>query len=281
MTLTVLIFILLSPVYADMGPKPSVSVKISGIEEEGYVTLLSKDGPTGPYKNRVYEEDIGPESAWKALESYVDEDEFTFANFMGKTENGEYTMGYYPPECFKVLIYFPWSNVYVVTRAFEREQFDTRIVVDIGEDALNTARGKTEGRVAVAEAREEYDRRGEIVAFSARAALTVLIEVLIAFLFGYRRQQFIVIAITNVLTQVALNIGLFHISTRHGLVYMILNYVILEMAVVIIECIVYSKTLHLVLDSDKKRHPCAYAIVANIISFALGMYLSLIWPSAF
>ena len=41
------------PIYADMGPKPSVVVRFHGIDPEirYYVTLMAKEESTGPYSS--------------------------------------------------------------------------------------------------------------------------------------------------------------------------------------------------------------------------------------
>ncbi len=280
-TFSVLIFILLFPASADMGPKPSVNVNAEGIDEECYITLLSKNGPTGPYLAREYRESWGPKNAWNAFENFADEDGYTFGYFMEKLEDGKYIMGYYPPDEFKVLIYFPKRNVYIISQAFERVRFDTYIRMTVNAEEASLAMMNSENRVYEVEAEEYYEYADELHSLVLRIILTVALEVGVAFLFGYRGKQFIIIGITNALTQIVLNIGLFHIDMRYGDIYMVLNYVMLEIAVILIECIVYSKTLYLLGNPEKRDHPCAYAIVANILSFAAGLALSVVLPKIF
>lgn len=277
LTTVILLLLFVFPVSADMGPKPSVTVTVNGVgDADCYITLLSVDDQYGPWSSELdYEDYMGDYDVWQTFSAYDDPDGYFFINNFGELEDGKFEWGYYPPKHFKILLYFPENGAFAVSGIFERVNFDTYLAIDLDMSALDA------DSLTVVDAYNNYDHLGEILAAVVRAILTILIEVGIAFLFGYRKRQIAVIAVTNVLTQALLNTLLYFINFRYGIMYFYLNYILFEVIVVIIECIVYSKSLYLLADERKKDYPCVYAIVANILSFIAGIYLSFVLPQIF
>lgn len=126
-------------VNADLGPKPSVTITFTGLEgEKYYAALLSEKESVGPRhayhgtNPRYTEEDFadydnGEEfyKAWKKFLSYEDEDGFYFLQDF-QEGSGEDTLkwGYYPPEVFKLLLYFPEYDSFAVSDIYEQYAFD-------------------------------------------------------------------------------------------------------------------------------------------------------------
>ena len=68
-----------------------------------------------------------------------------------------------------------------------------------------------------ASAVRSYDYAGEILALAARIVLTIALELLVAFCFGYRgKRVFALLAVVNVVTQVFLNVFLNVVHYRSG-----------------------------------------------------------------
>ena len=99
---------------ADMGPKPSVRIQFKNMSDDlCYGTLLSKEKCTGPAQvwdgtarnEQLYDLD---RNIWKAFVDYKDPDGYYFLQ-RGWTvsETGEIAWTYYPPEDFKILLYYP------------------------------------------------------------------------------------------------------------------------------------------------------------------------------
>ena len=121
--------------------------------------------------------------------------------------------------------------------------------------------------------------------FVFRIIMTVLVELAIALLFGYKGKKAVkCILITNIITQIALNAGLdfgvHYIGPRDGRIF----YMILEVMVFITEAIVYKQ---LILTQEQKKNwkdKCkiyGYSLVANLVSFGCGSGLALILPGLF
>ena len=123
-SLTFLTFVLLAPAFlrtetmkasADTGPKPSVRVTFENMGDElCYGTLLSKTPSTGPTRAWDGTEDGKPifngvkETVWRAFTEFKDEDGFYFLQWFRRAdENKALNWTYYPPQTFKILLYYP------------------------------------------------------------------------------------------------------------------------------------------------------------------------------
>lgn len=267
------------PVFADIGPKPSVQLTFEGIEETPYyVTLLSKDKSTGPYtwrgNYRYFGDDFSMERLYgqtvqQAFRDYQDEDSFYYVEYAENcSTNNSFCWRYFPPSTFKVLIYFPESGQFVSSGIYERYAFDSYFTVTATADGHLTLR-------------KSYDYTWEVLSLLARMAATVVLEILIALLFGYRKKKTLaVIAVTNLLTQGVLNLLLNFFNYQRGSWAFVFHYIWMELVVTIMEAVLFSILFPKIGESSGKR-PVGYAITANILSFIAGMVLAHIIPGIF
>lgn len=72
----------------------------------------------------------------------------TFAVFRDCTETSEFKWTYYPPQRFKILVYFPETDSFAVSGIYERYAFDSYYKVDAGDIELKPS-STYEGLVAV------------------------------------------------------------------------------------------------------------------------------------
>lgn len=290
--LCILTILLLFPLtaHADIGPKPSVVINFNGLDGETcYATLLSSAKSTGPYSalndsNQSYahyqEGDDGYDIFLKFAE-YEDTDGFHFLQFLEDcSQTQQLSWTYYPPAEFKILLYFPETDRFLVSdQIYERYAFDSYYTAQVSGSDLSAAVENQTGIIAV----KSYDYTNEIVSLSVRIVLTILIELAIALLFGFReKKQFRFIVFVNLVTQIALNVALNMINYYSGQMAFVIFYILLEFAVFLIEAILYS--WYLKKYSQKKisgRKPCIYALAANTASFALGWGLAYWIPGIF
>lgn len=264
---------------ADIGPKPSVVINFNGLEGKiYYATLLSSAESTGPHSvlnedgsyARYVEGDENYEVFLKFVE-YHDADGYYFLQFFQDcTESHQFNWTYYPPKMFKILLYFPETDHFTVSDdVYERYAFDSYFTAEVSDTGLSVERS--------------YDYTAEALSLAIRIALTILAELAIALLFGFRgKKLFRFIALVNVITQVALNLALNIINYRSGALAFVFFYILLEIAVVIVEAIVY--TLYLKKDGFQpipRWKPIIYALVANAASFAIGLKLAFWLPGIF
>lgn len=265
-------------VKADMGPKPSVIIEVIGLEEkEYYVTLLSERDSIGPwsYGNEYYDY-MGEEWVFEEFEKYQDKDGYYFLSFMEDcSEDDIFEWTYYPPQKFKVLIYTADDKqFYCSEEIYERYAFDSyfKVVISNDEKMGNTIT-----------AQKSYDFSMELLSLVMRVILTIGIEVLVAIVFRYKdKKSLTVIGVTNVCTQVILNVLLNVINYKSGEMAFVFHYVWMEMVVFAIEAVIYTKFIDKRDNSmDKIRHPVMYAALANLVSIVVGIWIAKLVPGIF
>ena len=277
-----LILIISLPVTAkaDIGPKPSVRIMFTGIEGETYYgTLLSEKRSTGPATAwNGYEDyrDWKPENekpVWEKFISYEDTDGYYFLQeWWDCSETNQLNWTYYPPNPFKILLYFPETDSFYVSDIYERYAFDSYFTVDLSAYATTPIT-----------ARQSYDYTWELISLGARIVLTIVLELAIALVFGYREKKALsFLAIINVITQVTLNVALNIINYKSGSMGFTFAFVCMEILVFAIEAISYKALLHRYSEKEKvKRSGVTYALVANTASFAIGLWLAHLIPGIF
>ena len=277
-----LILVLNLPVTAkaDIGPKPSVRITFTGIEGETYYgTLLSEQRSTGPATAwDGYEEyrDWKPENEkpiWEKFIAYEDTDGYYFLQeWWDCSETNQLNWTYYPPNPFKILLYFPETDSFYVSDIYERYAFDSYFTVDLSDYATSPIT-----------ARQSYDYTWEVISLVARIVLTIALELAIALLFGYREKKVLgFLAIVNVITQVVLNVALNIINYRSGSMGFTFAFICMEILVFAVEAITYKVALHRFSEKEKTNpRGVTYALAANTASFAIGLWLAHLIPGIF
>jgi len=268
---------------ADSGPKPSVVVEFRGLEGETYyATLLSATDSTGPwsYRSEVYDGQEG--DVWTTFHNYQDIDGFYFlGHYEDCTESQTFTWGYYPPQTFKLLLYFPeYDRMIVSENIYERYAFDSYFAADARSlDIQNTSVAGT----AVMPISQTYDFSWELISLLCRIVLTIGVELLLALAFRFRsKRQLRVIIVTNLATQIGLNVLLNIVNYNRGAFAFVACYILLEFLVFIIEGCVYAGMLpRRAAEPERKSHPWLYALTANVASFAVGMLVARWMPGIF
>ncbi len=300
-----LLILIVTPmsVSADIGPKPSVKVEFVGLEEEEYyVTLLSEYESTGPWSvNDSYYDYMGDEAVFQKFAEYEDVDGYYFISYMEEcSEDDIFEWNYYPPQKFKILIYLPQYDKFIIDEQIcERYAFDSYFTVDVSDGNSTVSIDKTENEEGTSseeytineeslenfelEIEETYDFSMEIVSLIVRIVLTIVVELLIA-LFFYRRdtKAITVIVLANMATQIVLNILLNVINYNSGHYAFVFHYIWMEIVVFVVEAIIYTKMIGREnKETGKKYHPWAYAVVANLISVIVGIWIARVIPGIF
>lgn len=268
---------------ADMGPKPSVVVTFSGLENETYyATLLSKSESTGPYSVVTQEEAADyrsdnpeEETAFQKFAAYQDSEGYYFLGFVADCGvSNQLRWGYYPPNEFKILLYFPAQDTLAESQgAYTRYAFDSYYKADLS--GLSQGGGFPAARA--------YDHGNELISLLVRIVLTIALELLLALPFGYRaKKQLLLIGLVNLATQVGLNVALNLIRFQYGPWAFLEYYFLLELLVFVAEAVVYGLCLHRLSDKPAPAWKAvAYALAANVASFVAGLCLAAALPGIF
>ena len=260
-------------VYADTGPKPSVHISVEGIHDTAYMTLLSRENSTGPFcayeseDTRNYFEEYGPQEIWQAFVDYQDKDGFYFLQYFQLCKDS-FQWTYHPPDEFKVLIYFPESDTFIVSSSsYERYAFKSYYTVSIINHSQNINVTTNQVEQTNMTVDKNYIWNDAMLGLAIRMLLTIIIEVIVALMMkiNKRRELFIIVG-ANILTQIILNLMLEIFGIYALGYYGAFFYILFETLIIIIEMNIYKKTFHL----DQEISIKAYVIVANILSFMIG-----------
>lgn len=256
---------------ADCGPKDSVTISFPNISGEFYVTLLSTSQSYGPWSaehatyelESIRESDPELHAAFLKMHGYSESGYYFLGNVQRCSSRESYRWGYYPPNCFKVLIYNAETESFYTSEQLSQYAFSSYYEAEIDEGGGLTCR-------------QSYDYGREALLFLGRVALTLAIELLIALPFGYLKAgRRGVIIYTNLTTQLLLNLALNAINFRSGWLTMMIAYLLLEIGVFVIEGAVYTAVTIKRPEFDDRRGRAArawlYALAANFASFAAGI----------
>jgi len=285
---------------ADTGPKPSVRITFENLgDEECWGTLLSSKKSTGPSSawdgnennarhnenpNGQYDwQDFGYD-VWKAFVDYDEKDDYYFLQEAWQiNETKELAWTYYPPNEFKILLYFPETGEYAVSGVYERYAFDSYFTVNMDGVKLSVDYNEELSSDERINAYNSYNYRVEILALIARIIITIIIEMAIALAFGYwEKKQLLFLAGMNAGTQIILNVLLNIINYNSGRIAFVLFYILFEIIVAIIEAVVLLVFLNKISITQRKRWlMVVYVILANVVSFWSGLYLADWLPGIF
>ena len=253
-------------VFADCGPKSSVTVYISGVENgrEYYATLVSKSRSTGPeraYTQGDAEYIAKQDPVWRAFYNFSQTDEYYYLQVNYKlTDKDMFLWSYYPPDEFKILLYFPDDGSFIVSEPLERYAFGSKFTANVKGGSMTVEKGGGTKGVLV-----------DFVGILACMAVTVMLELCVAKAFGYRgKVETRLIIILNIVTQIILHTAIIIAEQAFGLLGGIIAYIVLEFLILLIEGVIYSVVFHMY--SEKKRVGSAigYTFAANSASFFVG-----------
>ena len=277
--------LLMSTVSADMGPKPSVNIEITGISEPCWGTLLSESASTGPYSSSKdhpeysRSDDGAPQAVWDVFYAYEESepDGYYFLNFLDDCADGQLNWTYYPPQRFKLALWFPEENSMVVTGPYERYAFDSYYTLN-----LTNVRPERDRIITGLTMERSYEAGKEAAGLIVRVVLTVLVEVAVAWLFRLRSAgQLKLILWVNVVTQLLLNGFLNWYSYANGTLFLNALFLVGEVLVLVVEGVIYSRRLPALHRGDAPCRPWLYALCANALSCGVGLGLAHAIPGVF
>ena len=290
--LAALLCALLLPTFAhaDTGPKPSVRVSFTGLGERlCYATLLSKHESTGPssaydgnsdhaqYKE-LYDWCALDQATWQAFVDYADPDGYYFLQEGWLvTDSDGLAWTYYPPNPFKILLYFPDTGEFLSSEILERYAFHSYFDAEVNLDQISTTKDQASADAADAAMKVERNYRyaQEILSLFVRIAITLAVELGLALLFSLRKkQQFLTITVVNVVTQILLNAILFFVNYHSGYRAFVFYYVILELVVFALEAILFCRLLRRSAAKPTIVRIVLYTLCANAASFIIGLWLA-------
>lgn len=263
--------------HADTAPKPSVNVAIENVGDTVcYGTLLSKYDTTGPQSawdgDPEHIDEYLDRDIWQAFVDYEDCDGYWFLQTAWLcTDTQGIDWNYYPPNSFKILLYFPEAHAYAASGIYERYAFNSYYTVTLDGAQISAE------RTASITAKKSYDYGGEIFNLLLRVIITIAIELCVALLFRFtEKRRLLAVLCVNTVTQLILNIILNLVNFYNGVMFLMGAYLLGELIVFILEATAYSiifSNARLTVNGQyavSKSKCVAYAFVANAASFLIG-----------
>ncbi|MDO5713279.1 MAG: hypothetical protein Q4Q07_02490 [Tissierellia bacterium] len=274
--LFVLIILLLSStVYGDIGPKPTLTIIFQGNSKDFIVTALSKEKSTGPfgvedgYNNDMYL----PFQTFQDADGYYFIEEFSEA-IDTKEKNHELYAGYYPPRDFKLLMYRKDIDTYAISEVLKAKYFNSKFTIDCKKIDWKT-RGSGNTVIIPKDGIKFENNMNSLTFFDIspyllRLIMTILVEGVIAvFLFNIKElEKLKVIAIANLLTQSCLTLCLYLAYLYFGSLLVFLLFFILEFIIFLVEGSIYKKR-------NITPKPYLYAFIANLCTLGLTYVISI------
>lgn len=257
-------------VSADMGPKPGTSITVRpGGGEYAIVTLLAQEESNGPHWT------IGPDDepssriaenerlakAWYAFRDYADPDGY---HFWGEIYEGSVTWGYFPPENFKIAVYYPeYGILWVSEDTYERYAFDSDFRLNLPAVGAGAQSGEVDMVL-----KKTSNLGSELAGFLFRVLLTLAMELAVARVFGLTEpgQKKLILRV-NLLTQVGLNLLLWSWYYFDGPLAAMVRLILAEIVVLVVEGAIYLRKLRL---DESRGKILGYTILANLASVTLG-----------
>lgn len=275
LTILLIFTIFIRSAYADVGPKPSVNIEIKGLDEGKtyYVTLLSKDESTGPYRlgKELSDEDCRP--GYEKFTELKDKDGYYFISYLEKLNGpGTFSWSYYPPYDFKIAIYNEENNSVLISDPMSRYAFNSNYKMDYSDLGVKDDAYYFGSELNISKA-PNVSR--ELSSFVLRVILTILIEYVVALIiFRPTKAQTKLIIETNIFTQIILNVAISLLLYFYGFMFYFLTLIPLEIFVFAVEAVIYRKKINVDLPKGKKPVPAIfYSLIANIASAAIGYVL--------
>ncbi|WP_308539729.1 hypothetical protein [uncultured Murdochiella sp.] len=246
--------------HADMGPKPYVSVHITGSDTRYYATLLSSPAEYGPWRaNTVWTTDA-PDAIQQKFQQFTLPEDYYFLGYVAEAAPRDFRWGYYPPETFRILLYDEKADHFLLSAPLTRHALQNEYTVTVKEDRITDIQFR-------------YDYLADVPKLLALIVGTILIELAVAYLLGIRKAVALrYIALVNLGTQALLHLGLWFIGFRLGTtgIMQVMRPVLLlplEALVLGIEAFLYRRKL------PKEQHPVRYAVLANLVSYTISLLI--------
>lgn len=254
------IFVLSSStvIHADTGPKPSTTVKIVGIEGQ-YVAAFAAKEATGPnFDYKMWQDGETPFLDYNPIMEYSDTDGYKWiTKYKVLSGDKEINFTYYRPESFKIIIYQN-DKLYKVTDVIDTFSFNNTFKIDFSSNDIKITKNFSSLL------------NQEVGPVILRFVLTLVVEIGLLFaMMLYTKRNLTIALITNIVTQILLNVILNIAIYYHGWQSALMLLFVCEFFIFVAETTVYALFM-----KDKKTWKIiVYGVLANALTFALSFLL--------
>lgn len=242
----------------------TTTINIEGINEKCYGTLLSDKTISGSFSLKTNLDQYVDDNIKNAFRQYKDKDNFFYLSFIQDVSEGLLYWPLFPPEHFKLLIYFPDSNTFIASDIVDRYCLNStfKAVVNNNQIIINT----------------NYNYSKLFSMTLTRIIISVLLLFIVCLLYGKPRSfEFKYILLSSIIVQSVIHIGISIYSFKNGfsIVEYYLFFWMIYLVAFVIQGYIYQKktmTMHL---------PFMCSFISNIVAYASGIILVDVFPRLF
>lgn len=257
------------PSYADMGPKPSISLILENAPEDYYVGLLVESDKYG--KADVQLDDELSKEEFNALNTmtgfdkdgwiYWDGNPVTSTRFRSDADH-KYNFTYMVPSTFRVIVVSLDGQTYISDK-ITKKKFNAECTYDL-------ANGRIKENV--------FAGTKKYLLFVIGCYLaTLFFEGIALFIFGlFNKKNLKYFLIANTVTQIMLNSIIVYMDYKGMDILLVLVWPVAEIAIIITESLIYKKQLVNKNGEVSTKRNVGYAVFANIFSIVAGIVALLV-----
>ena len=286
LALMTLYFSFIVKVKADVGPKPTITINIIGIDQPYHLDLL--------VETRDYQVvELTDDEIFDQIEFYYYRDDFPeelngfydndgYASYtlyrgvphpIGQIDDNTYIATYLTPDVFKIALVLENGEI-ILSDIINKTMFNANFTFDLTSFSLVDSDSEIIDGMTVYNVNsnilEEIPYGQMALQILMALLITIVIELFILFIFRYNNKSSYILALkVNAITQLLLHSILIIGYLFLGLFGYIFILVVGEIIVILLELITYTKFL-----KEKNKWIAAiYTLVANISSLVVGYYL--------
>ena len=107
--------LLFNPLKINNGYDQNTRITFNGINETCYGTLLSKTSVSGSWSSEIAFDLNAPDNVKEFFKDFKDEDNYFYLNYFQDVSDGYLYWPFYPPQDFKILLYYPDSDTFILS----------------------------------------------------------------------------------------------------------------------------------------------------------------------
>lgn len=260
---TLLVSLLLFSLNISNGYYRTTRIQIEGINGVCYGTLLSEKTTSGSWSTQNIIDLYAPKEIIEAFKEY--KNDYFYLNYFQDVSEGLLYWPIYPPEKFKLLLYYPESKTFIVSDVTERYALTSQFKAII--DSNNNI-----------DIIRNYNYLGLSLITIIRIIIGAAVSIVVSILYGKpNRDDVKYFILTNLIFHIILNIFISIYSYKNGFsiveYYLFLWFVYLVFFV--IQSIIYQRNL------NSTDQPIVCALLGNIAAYFVGLLLVDIFPALF
>jgi len=214
-------------------------------------------------------------ASYQDSEGYVSSSLYGGSNYLFANENDDNNtftaqMLMNVPREFKIILYTE-AGIIITSELIIMSQFDYRLTYDLANVDMTV--NQSNAGIVSGYIGNPWLNITTWVNFLLRLLLTLMIEIGILYLFGFRKKStFLLITGMNIISQIALNIALisvFYLSYNNGYAY-VFTFIVGEFFVFLIEALLVS----IFIKEHKVLRRLSYSLIANATSLIIGLLVA-------